>query len=224
LSVPAAVPETLSMASSKDVAEWLRGQIAQGHLVPGQRVVEADVIRDTGASRGRVREAIQRLEAEGLLIIEEFRGASVRRFSEDDMRQIYRTRMALEGLAAHDFALRGVAAEKNRLGLLQDQMNRAERKGDHAAFASLNDEWHGLILTGSGNAYAKAFVDRLGVPIRRQLFATFYSAHRIDQANNDHSAITAAIRKGEADKAEKLMRAHIEKGLTALLEISRRRP
>ena len=86
------------------VADWVRERIRLGKLVPGQRLVEADMVRDTGASRSKVREALQRLESEGLVTIEEFRGASVRRLGIDEVRQIYQTRMALEGLAAGEFA------------------------------------------------------------------------------------------------------------------------
>eukprot|EP01035_Chromulina_nebulosa_P039020 gene39020-52718_t len=82
--------------TSADVAAWLRDRIRLGRVAPGQRLIEADVVRDTGASRGRVREALQRLETEGLIVIEEFRGASVRSFTPDETRQIYRARMALE--------------------------------------------------------------------------------------------------------------------------------
>ena len=61
------------------VADWVRERIRLGKLVPGQRLIEADMVRETGASRSKVREALQRLESEGLVTIEEFRGASVKR-------------------------------------------------------------------------------------------------------------------------------------------------
>src|SRR5690349_21951023 len=101
---PAAVEEPLSVSA---VVEWIRDRIRRGRLVPGQRLVEADIMREVSASRSRVREALQRLSAEGLVTIEEFRGASVKQFSRDEIRQIYRARMALEGLAARDFAQDG---------------------------------------------------------------------------------------------------------------------
>ena len=61
-----------------DIADWVRERIRTGRFVPGQRLVEVDIIRQTGASRSKTREALQRLEGEGLVLIEEFRGASVR--------------------------------------------------------------------------------------------------------------------------------------------------
>lgn len=200
----------------RDVADWLRERIRRGRLSPGQRLIEAEITRETGATRSRVREAFQRLESEGLVRIEEFKGASVRSFSLDELRQIYRTRMALEGMAAHDFALNASADLKTRLSDLQEQLNGCERTGDHDRFARLNDEWHRLIIEGSSNAYIASFVERLRVPLYRLLFSTFYSSARLDGANADHRRITAAILGGRAEEAERLMRTHIAEGLEAL--------
>lgn len=202
------------------VVEWVRVRIRDGKLVPGQRLVEADIVRSTGSSRGKVREALKRLEAEGLVAIEPFRGASVRKLSRDEVRQIYRTRMALEGLAAHDFAAYGAPAAKQRLAAIQDELNEHEGEVNHERFARLNDAWHRLIIEGSGNAYIGAFLARLTVPIYRLLFATFYTAQRISMANADHRIITAAIVDGRPDDAERAMRAHISHGLDALIELN----
>ncbi len=209
-------PRTPQRLATADVATWLRNRIRTGRVVPGQRLIEADIIHDTGATRSRVREAIQRLESEGLIVIEEFRGASVRSFSDDEVRQIYRARMALEGLAAHDFAAAHDPDRKTELARLQDAMNPLEQSGDHAGFAKLNDAWHDLILEGAGNDYVRTFVDRLRLPLYRLLFTAFYQPHRIDDANRDHRLITAAIIAGNAEEAERLMRAHIDAALLAV--------
>src|SRR6187401_1663510 len=92
--------------SGSEIADWIRGQIRARRLVPGQRLVEVDLIRQTGGSRFKVREALQRLAAEGLVDIEEFRGASVRNASMDEVRQLYHARGALEGICAADFTRR----------------------------------------------------------------------------------------------------------------------
>ncbi|RYD67872.1 MAG: GntR family transcriptional regulator [Sphingomonadales bacterium] len=205
--------------SARDLGEWLRERIRRGRFVPGQRLIEADIIRETGASRSRVREAIQRLESEGLLVIEEFRGASVRRFSIDELRQIYRARMALEGMAAHDFAKFGAAEQKAQLKAVQEQLNSCEHTANHERFAAFNDEWHRLIIEGARNDYISTFLERLRVPLYRLLFTTFYKSDRIDLANAGHRKITIAIVDGEADEAERLMREHIDEGLSALASI-----
>lgn len=204
------------MPSVHETVEWIRERIRRGRFVPGQRLVEADIVRELHASRSRVREALQRLSTEGLVTIEEFRGASVKTFSRDEVRQIYRARMALEGLAAGDFAAADAPQLKARLANVQSDLNSIEHTGDHERFARLNDEWHRLIIEGSGNEYVRMFVDRLRVPIYRLLFSTFYNARRIDQANAGHQKITDAIVRGRAKDAERYMREHIAEGLEAL--------
>lgn len=206
--------------ANPDVLQWVRVRIRDGKLVPGQRLVEADIVEATGSSRGKVREALKRLEAEGLVTIEPFRGASVRKLGRDEVRQIYRARMALEGLAAHDFAALGSAEAKRRLGEIQDELDANESELNHERFARLNDAWHRLIIEGSGNAYIASFLTRLTVPIYRLLFATFYTAQRIAMANADHRVITRAILDGRAEDAERAMRAHITQGLEALIELN----
>ncbi len=221
IASPAPTEPDPAIGTVRGLAEWLRTRIQRGRFVPGQRLIEADIIRETGASRSRVREAFQRLESEGLLVIEEFRGASVRNLGPDEMRQIYRARMALEGMAAHDFAADGTARAKADLVALQEQLNGCEHTGDHDRFARLNDEWHHAIIAGGQNGYIETFVSRLRVPVYRLLFTTFYNAHRIDSANAGHREITAAIVAGDGPEAERLMRAHIAEGLDALRQLGR---
>lgn len=205
--------------SAAEVAAWLRERIRTGRAVQGQRLVEADIIRETGATRSRVREALQRLESEGLIVIEEFRGASVRRFGRDEIRQIYRARMVLEGLAAHDFAAANDPERKAQLVELQERLNAVENTGDHPAFVRANDAWHALILDGANNDYVRGFVERLRLPLYRLLFSAFFKPHRIDDANCDHRLITDAIVRGDAPEAERLMRKHVEDALAAVIEM-----
>lgn len=224
---PTTVPEARTKAVTSErgvgthqVVSTLRENIRAGRLVPGQRLVEADIVRDTGASRSKVREALQRLETEGLVSIEEFRGASVRQLGIDEVRQIYLARMALEGMAAAAFAASENAQQKKQLKKLQDAMNKLEQSGDHHRFAQLNDAWHALIIEGSGNRYAAQFLRQLTVPVYRLLFSSFYSAQRIDRANADHKRITRAIIEGRSEDAESSMRHHILEGLAAISELN----
>ncbi len=209
-----------SAVKASDVVALLREQIRLGRLVPRQRLVEADIVQETGASRSKVREALRRLESEGLVSIEEFRGASVRHLSMDEVHQIYKARMALEGMAAAEFALSDNSKLKKQLQKLQTGMNSLERTGRHDQFAQLNDAWHATIIEGSGNHYADQFLKQLSVPVYRLLFTTFYSSQRIDRANADHKVITRAIVEGRGADAEQAMRNHILDGFAALTEIN----
>ena len=198
--------------SAVTVADRIKLQIRRGMLAPGQRLVEADIMQDTGASRGKVREALQRLSTEGLVVIEEFRGASVKRLTRAEVQDIYHLREVLEGLAARRLTERAPRAALRRLEQLQAEMDACEQSGDGERFAELNDRWHQLIIEGAGNGLAAGFLDRLRTPIFRFQFGMFYSREVMTISNADHRDITAAILGGAPDLAEMAMRRHIRDG------------
>ncbi len=207
--------------TSVEIAEWIREGIRKGRLVPTQRLVEIDITRQTGATRSKVREALQRLKGEGLVEIEEFRGASVRKASLDEVRQIYRARMALEGISAAEFALHADSSLKERLQNLQAQLERCVEENAPERFGRLNTEWHSVIVEGAGNAVIGDILRRLNAPIHHLLFESFYNAERLKTAIADHRVILAAIMAGDAAGAEQAMRKHIEDGFATLSYIDR---
>ena len=206
--------------TTEGLMDWVRESIRMGQFAPGQRLIESDIIREKKVSRNKVRDALQRLATEGLVTIEQFRGASVKSIGREEVRQMYEARMAIEGFAARQFAASDKAELKEQLRETQKKMNQWVKIGDHERYARLNSEWHSLIIRGTGNEYFQQFLSRLTIPIYRLLFSTFYSKDRIIAANNDHKKITKAIISGDADDAESLMRDHIRNGLRALSDIN----
>ncbi len=206
---------------SQEIAAWIRERIRRGQFVPDQRLVEIDIIRRTGGSRVRVREALQRLAAEGLVTIEPFRGASVRTTSLDELRHIYRARAALEGITAADFVLHASAAQRKRLQQLQDELERCVAERSPERFGRLNSEWHQLLVEGSGNTIVAELLQRLNVPIHRLLFESFYDERRLRTANEDHRRVVGAVLSRDPDGAERAMRAHVQAGFETLSAIER---
>jgi DNA-binding GntR family transcriptional regulator len=205
--------------TSGEIADWIRDKIRKGQFAPEQRLVEVDIIRKTGGSRLKVREAFQRLAAEGLVEIEPFKGASVRSASLEEVRQIYRARAALEGVAAADFTRFATNEQRERLSQLQAELERCVDERSPERFGRLNGEWHGLLVEGAGNAIIGELLQRLNVPIHRLLFDSFYDAERLRTANDDHRRILKAILAGDAVVAEQAMRAHVEAGFQMLSAI-----
>ena len=207
--------------TSSVIADWIRSQIRASRLVPGQRLVEVDIIRQTGGSRFKVREAFQRLAAEGLVEIEEYRGASVRGATEDEVRQLYQARALLEGLCARDFTLKAGEADRERLGALALEMEECIDQQSPERFSRLNADWHTLLMRGANNAIIEDLVKRLSTPVHHLLFGTFYRGERLRQAVDDHRAIMDAIDAGDAAGAEMAMRKHVEHGHEFLTHLDR---
>jgi DNA-binding GntR family transcriptional regulator len=183
--------------------------------------VEVDIIRSTGGSRVRVREALQRLAAEGLVTIEPFRGASVRSTSLEELHNIYRARAALEGISAADFARYASDEQLERLQQVQNELERCIVERSPERFGKLNAEWHELLVEGSGNTIIGELLQRLSVPIHRLLFESFYDADRLRTANEDHRRILQAVLARDAVAAEAAMRAHVQAGFETLAAIER---
>ncbi|MEO6151591.1 MAG: GntR family transcriptional regulator [Croceibacterium sp.] len=202
--------------SSVEIADWVRGQIRRRRLVPGQRLVEIDIIRQTGGSRFKVREALQRLDAEGLVDVEEFRGASVRNATMEEVRQLYHARGAMEGICAADFTARASAAQKAELNAIAEQMEACVAGPAPEQFSRLNAQWHNLIMDGAGDHVIKSIVQRLNTPIHHLVFETFYRGERLRAAVQDHRVIVDAVMAGDAKAAESAMRAHVINGLDFL--------
>ncbi|MEO5707172.1 MAG: GntR family transcriptional regulator [Alteraurantiacibacter sp.] len=207
--------------SGVEIADWIRTQIRASRFVPGQRLVEVDIIRQTGGSRFKVREALQRLAADGLVEIEEFRGAFVRGASMDEVRQLYRARAALEGICAGDFAERASAEDKQKLVELADAMDDCVNGGAPEKFGQLNAEWHKLLMQGTGNVVIEDLVKRLNTPVHHLLFETFYRSDRLREAAVDHRLIVQAVLAGDGPAAEAAMRRHIENGHQFLSDLDR---
>jgi DNA-binding GntR family transcriptional regulator len=205
--------------TSADIADWIRERIRRGRFVPEQRLVEVDIIRQTGGSRAKVREAFQRLAADGLVLIEEFRGASVRTASLAEVKQIYRARAALEGVSARDFTLKATEEMKQRLLSLHKELDACVKARANDRFGQLNNQWHRLLVQGSGNLVIDELLQRLNVPIHRLLFESFYHEDRLKIAHADHDMVLQAILDGDADAAEANMRRHIDDGFVTLTVI-----
>lgn len=207
--------------SGVEIASWIRAQIRSQRMVPGQRLIEIDIIRQTGGSRFKVREALQRLAAEGLVEIEEFRGASVRNATMAEVRQLYLARGALEGLCAADFTRKATPEQKAELAQLAAEMERCVAGALPELFSKLNSRWHNLLMEAAGNLVIQGIVQRLSTPIHHLVFESFYRGERLSAAVQDHREILDAILAGDAESAEAAMRRHVTNGLRYLSELDR---
>src|SRR5690348_4099336 len=121
----------------------LRGEIVSGRLAPDQRLVEAELGETLRIGRDAVRMALVRLEQEGLVERERYRGARVRRVGLDEAVELLEARAALEGLAARRAAARITPAGERRLREILSDTRRALDAGDLLAASDRNPLLHG---------------------------------------------------------------------------------
>ena len=206
--------------------QHLRRGIVEGDYAPGSRVVEQRVAEASQCSRTPVREAVRRLEAEGLVIVEPNRGARVRPLTESVIVDLYGARARLEGYVA------GLAAERHDHAELLD-LRGALDAFDEAATAAVqprarmaavrrleqtNAAFHDLVIVMSRHQRAAALVAAtVDAPLVFQAFRQFGAAE-LQRSVTFHHLVADAIAAREADRAERLMVEHVLQGRDSLLE------
>ncbi len=207
------------MARAADRAyEALRTRILDGGYVPGARLGEAELAETTGTSRTPVREALRRLEVEGLVEVLPHRGARVAEWSKEDMEEIYDLRMMLETLAAQRAATRISAARLGELGDLCDRMEALVGVDPELdKLAELNAEFHGTVREA---ARSTRLVSMLNAVVQLPLvMSTFhrYSPGDLRRSAAHHRELVDALRARDETWAGSVMRSHVAAAKSVLL-------
>jgi DNA-binding GntR family transcriptional regulator len=200
-----------------EVLERLRALILTGQYGPDERLIEEQLAERLGVSRTPVRHALTMLEAEGLVEIAPNRGATVCSFTIEDVWDIYDLRAVLEGHAARRAAGRIQRHELEHMRDLAGEMEGlAGRFDDHQeeirALVALNQEFHGTIVEASRNRRLKRLINRtVEIPLMFKAFF-WYTPRERTISNHYHRQILGALEKGDADRAEIIMREHVYEG------------
>ena len=181
--------------------------IRSGRYQPGDRIRETEVADWLKVSRTPVREALRRLEADGLLSFESWRGVIVAQLDRQQVGELYAMREVLEGAAARMAARHIDDAEIELLQLLLEQMDEA--RSDSERLAELNRKFHQTIYAAAHNQYLMQTLGQLENALALLRGTTFAVDGRPASAAAEHRAIVEAIAARNPDDAEQLARAHI---------------
>ncbi len=193
-------------------AAAIREQVADGRLVPGQRLVEPELAAALGVSRASLREAFRALEAEGLVAIEPFKGASVRRLDREQILESFEIRELLEGLAARRAAPAFASSGPWQQRLLQLRATMVEAADARAMnhYARLNRDFHQLVLEAAQSRQLNALEPHLNPPVLlRTVHQRLMETAAIDRSMKEHLVVMDALIRGDAAGAERAMRAHL---------------
>lgn len=202
------------------VTDAIRERILGGSFAPGDRLVEAEIARQLGISRGPVREALAHLRAEGLAYDEPRRGSFVAELSPSDIREIYELRAALESRAARLIIQRGDEAAFARLEEILGALRVAAAADDRATFAQRDAELHEELCRGSGNSRLhRVFVNHAGVlgTLLRLEVSTQYEA--LDGLLAEHETLFAEINSRDVARAERACNDHLDQALERVMRM-----
>lgn len=204
-------PDTLERGGQKkdlpsDIYDKLRVEIRHGILPPGARVTEQELAARFGVSRTPVRDAIVRLEADGLLSNEPRRGLIVTQLSHQQVVELYNMREILEGAAARHAAQ---AASDMELAALAD-INQREKDNllEYDLLRDLNRNFHALIMLAAHNRYLLRAAEQLSGTMS-VLPSLLEQQERARIAVAEHSAIVEALLNRDRNAAEEAARAHV---------------
>ena len=201
------------MKTSADrVYVHIKDAILSGRYDGGTRLPEDMIASEIGVSRTPVRDALRRLQSEGLIEIAPNFGARVASWTEAELIEITQMRVMLEGFACELAATKISTEQLDALAGYCDQMAAAAHSGatpDLEGISRANLDFHRVISVAADNSRLTAAVEPLWhFPVVIRKFALF-SPSRIERSLNHHYEILTALREGDADWAGAVMRAHI---------------
>jgi DNA-binding GntR family transcriptional regulator len=206
----------------ESIVEPMRRAIVLGELPPGLHLEEPALAQKFGVSRIPIREALLRLEHEGLVRVEPRRGAFIVGMTEEDVHDVYELRSLIEGRAASRAAARIGPEGLARLEALAAQMDEALRRRDPTAMIEPDVQFHRELAVAAGSRQLLAGWERLSGLIRTILSVTdsvHYGAS--PNAVHGHQLIIEALARRDADLAEREVIAHLAGGEQVMREAMR---
>jgi DNA-binding GntR family transcriptional regulator len=194
----------------EEVADRLRQLIYDGELGPGAFVDERVLVTRFGTSRTPLREALKVLHAEGLVRLSPRRGSWVAgELTPQDLDEIFPLMSLLEGLCAFEAVKKATPAGLARLEELHGRLERHAAAGDVWKYYAENYDFHEAVQDLAANPYLSRAVSELRRFLRLLRGRQLRVPGRMTASLAEHRRLMRAIRRGDAEQAERLMRAHL---------------
>jgi len=204
------LPRIKTELVAEKVRRAIRQYVLSGSIEPGTQLVESQLAEQLGVSRAPVREALQRLESEGLVEYVPGKGVTVPDITEEDLREIYKVRSALEAVAMGLAVERVDADDLTALSSMLEAMQQAAAEGDAERVSAIDLELHEKIWEISGNRRLQRLLTSMADQI--QMFLALNTSIYEDLLDNclEHETLLAALSSGSVKDAEQLMVDHID--------------
>lgn len=208
--------ETTHASAQEEAYRHVRHAIRMGVARPGERLVPEEIASSLGMSRMPVREALNRLAAEGLITMRPNRGAVVRNLTEQEIREVFEMRAVLEGLAASMAVQRVSADDLHDLEQLLEKMQRSEASASD--WITVHRQFHERLCSISDAPRLMHQISSLHSMIEPLMRIWMENSPSVSHVQHVHRDILETLRAGDAAAVETLMRAHILRtiaGITA---------
>lgn len=195
------------------VANVIRKAILQGEIEPGERLIQEDLANVLGVSRMPVREALRKLEIEGLIELVPHKGAIVKPLNMGDVEEIYQLRATLESMAVKRSVGEMTEDEIKKLEFLSSAMKATD---DPEEFVETNIEFHRLLMKHCKWDRLLSFIETLWNGFPQQ--TPHMLPNQVYLSNKEHDEILNAVKEKQSEKAGDLLYGHIFRTGQSLLE------
>ncbi len=192
------------------VFNTLRQAILKGELEPGERLMEIQLAERLGVSRTPIREAIRKLELEGLVLMIPRKGAEVAEISEKSLREVLEVRRSLEELAIELACQRITPEELTALEEAENRFARAVEDGEVMAIAESDENYHELIYQATANDRLVQILNNLREQMYRYRLEYIKDEDRRQILVVEHEHILRAVRRRDIADAKSAVREHID--------------
>lgn len=192
------------------VFNTLRQAILTGELKPGERLMEIHLANRLGVSRTPIREAIRKLELEGLVTMIPRRGAEVAQITEKSMKDVLEVRRTLDALSAELACERISAEEEEALKKACLNFEAAVKTKDTKAIAKADVAIHDIIAAATGNQRLIQLINNLAEQMYRYRFEYIKDASQHERIIEEHRIIYESIVKKDKEAAAEMAKTHID--------------
>lgn len=201
------------------VFNTLREAILKGELVPGERLMEKQLAERMGVSRTPIREAIRKLELEGLVIMVPRKGAEVARITEKDIKDVLEVRASLEELAVKLACEKMTSEEIEELKRVMVEFSVAAESGQIDEVIKKDVEFHDVIFNATANEKLIQIINNLREQIYRYRVEYIRKLEDFSKIVKEHEKIVQSIESGDVIAAQTIALNHIENQEKAVIDI-----
>jgi DNA-binding GntR family transcriptional regulator len=199
-----------NMSKQTDSAyQYIKQRILDGSYKPAQKLNEIELAEAIGVSRNTVKKALLNLQQENLVEIEDNRGAFVKSYTLDEVKNYLEIREVLEGLVARKAARNISDTEINQLKEILERMSLCIRDNRLDEYSDCNHEFHKVIYNTSKNEEAVELITIIRTQLIRYHFRTILVPGRNQESYKDHQRIFEALKARDENQAEEAIRNHI---------------
>lgn len=211
--------EPVASTVRHQVEDVLRKAIASGQFRPGEKLVERQLCEMTGVSRPSIREALRKLEAEGLINIVPHRGPTVAGMTVGEAWQIYAVRVLLEGFATQEFARLANDDQRRQLRQALRELERAGRPGGSGSLVGAKSIFYKIILDGCGNEIVRDVLYRLHNRVNVLRMTSMSQKNRLPRSLREIQQICERVEARDPEGARVAAALHVENAARAAIEV-----